>query len=54
MFEEKYVSKNKSNLFSISKLDLVDCIVLKVSTLYSKEEEEILKNLKTDKSKEKV
>jgi hypothetical protein len=51
MFEEKYNSKNKSELFSISKEDLVHCIIQKVCLLYSQEEGEILKNLKEDKSK---
>ena len=51
MFEEKYNSKNKSELFSISKEDLVHCIIQKVCLLYSHEKGEILKNLKEDQSK---
>ena len=45
MFEDKYNSKNKNKLFSMPKEDLVNCIIQKVSQLYSQEEEEILKNL---------
>ena len=46
MFKEKYISKDKEELFSVWKEDLVNCIIKTVSGLYSQEEKEILKKLK--------
>ena len=46
MFEEKYNSKIKNNLFSLSDKNLDKCIIEKVSELYAKKEEEILKRIK--------
>ena len=51
MFEDKYNSKNKNNLFSLSDKNLDKCIIEKVSELYAKKEEEILNQLKSDNPK---
>ena len=51
MFEEKYNSKIKNNLFSLSDKNLDKCIIEKVSELYAKKEEEILNQLKLENPK---
>ena len=49
MFQEKYISKNKSNLFCLSEKNLDKCIIQNVSDIYLQKEEEILNCLKLEK-----